>query len=390
MQDLASDCFDAITAKMGTASRLFAGAMSGTSADGVDVALVRITGRGLDMSASLLHHHAHLFDSSLKNKIFAIREGQSIAMRHLVVLGRDLAMAYAAAVNDALLATNLRASDLTAIAAHGQTLFHDPPLTLQWLDPALLAERTRCTVVSDFRRADCAAGGQGAPLVPFADYVLFRDPAVNRVLLNIGGIANLTFIPAGGTIEDVVAFDTGPGNCISDFLCRQADPAGLGYDKDGTRAGRGKPDPDFVSTVCRHDFFTKAPPKSTDVPTMIELFQSTRLSIGGAFWTDDLLASACLITAGTILEAFRKFVGDLPAQWIVSGGGSSNQTIMELLRRAVGDLIRADDLGVPSAAKEALAFALLGAATLDGEPANLPRVTGASRPVVLGAITPRP
>lgn len=375
---------------MNSQDRLIIGAMSGTSADGVDVALVHISGRGAGMSARLAQHLARPFDAGLRQRIFAVREGKPLALRDLAELGRDIALAYADAVNALLLSANLRAEQITAVAAHGQTLFHEPPLTIQWLDPALLAEHVGCAVVSDFRRADCAAGGQGAPLVPFADYVLFRDASKSRVLLNVGGIANLTFIPAGGTINDVVAFDTGPGNCVSDFLCRQADPGGKGYDEGGARAANGKADVDLIAAVRAAGFFTQAPPKSTDVPSMIDLFQTARQRIGGAFWTDDLLATACFITAGTIIEAFNRFVGKTAAEWIVSGGGVNNRTIMGLLERSVPKLMRAEDLGIHSAAKEALAFALLGAATLDGEPANLPAVTGAKRRVVLGAVTPKP
>ena len=137
------------------------------------------------------------------------------------------------AVNEALAAAKLTAGDLDAVAAHGQTLFHDPPNTIQWFDPALVAAGVGCDVISDFRRADLAAGGQGAPLVPFADYILFRDPTKNRVLLNLGGIANMTYVAAGATINDIFAFDTGPANCLSDYLCRKYDPAGPGYDPGG-------------------------------------------------------------------------------------------------------------------------------------------------------------
>ncbi len=179
-------------------SRIIAGAMSGTSADGVDVALVRIRGRGLEMSAALLHWHGRAFPGDLRDTIATIRLGHATPISVLAEIGREISLCYAAAINEAMLAANLDAGDLTAVAAHGQTLYHDPPTTIQWLDPALLAAEVGCAVVSDFRRADCAAGGQGAPLVPLADYLLFRDPQKNRVLLNIGGIANLTYLRAGG------------------------------------------------------------------------------------------------------------------------------------------------------------------------------------------------
>jgi anhydro-N-acetylmuramic acid kinase len=201
--------------------RLLAGAMSGTSADGVDVAIVAIDGQGLDMSARLIHHNHIAYDNPLRDRIFSARQAGSIRLDELAKLGREISLCHAEAVNQALAASDLKATDLAAVAAHGQTLFHAPPDTIQWFDPALVAAEVGCPVVSDFRRADCAVGGQGAPLVPFADYILFRHPTKNRVLLNIGGIANITWLKAGGSLDDVIAFDTGPGNCISDWLCRK-------------------------------------------------------------------------------------------------------------------------------------------------------------------------
>jgi anhydro-N-acetylmuramic acid kinase len=375
---------------MSEPTRLIAGAMSGTSADGVDVALVRITGRGPAMTATVVHHHAHAFDPSLKATIFQIRQSGAVALRDLAQLGHDLSTAYVEAVRAALDAARLTTDALTAVAAHGQTLFHEPPLTIQWLDPALIAARLACVVVSDFRRADCAAGGQGAPLVPFADFILFRHPQRNRVLLNIGGIANLSFIPAGGTMTDVVAFDAGPGNCISDHLCRIMEPGGFGYDAGGARASRGNVHRGFIDAVVADDYFRRPAPKSTDVPTMLAIFERARATVGGGISLDDLLATACAATVDTIASAYRAAVGDVEAEWIVSGGGAHNAAIMNGLRGRFGNVLPSSDIGVDVAAKEALAFALLSAATLDGEPGNLPSVTGATRRVVGGAITPRP
>src|SRR5688500_2071236 len=176
-------------------TRLIAGAMSGTSADGVDVAIVRIDGRGFAMNAKLVRHHHVRYDPVLRDNIFALRAAQEGPLKELAQIARDVSLSYARAVNEALHAERLTCNDLAAIAAHGQTLFHKPPCTIQWLDPALLAAEVGCAVVSDFRRADCAAGGQGAPLVPFADYVLFRHATHHRLLINVGGIANVTYIP---------------------------------------------------------------------------------------------------------------------------------------------------------------------------------------------------
>jgi len=369
--------------------RLIAGAMSGTSADGVDIAICAIAGRGLGMSQRLLVHHAEPYPADLRRAIFQIRATGQATLSELAELGRAISLSYAQAIHIALTKANLRTTDLTAIAAHGQTLFHAPPLTIQWLDAALLACETHCTVISDFRRADCAAGGQGAPLVPFADYVLFRDAKRSRALVNLGGIANATILPANAGIESLIAFDTGPANCISDHLMRRHDPNGAGVDIDGAIAATASPNLAVVDRVLGSAYFLKKPPKSTDGPEMIAAFNDAG---GGDLSLSTALATACQITASALAEALRKFSPRLPDEVIVSGGGANNLTIMRMLQRELPrvPIREIDELGVPGAAKEAIAFALLGAATLDGEPANVPSCTGANRAVVLGTITPRP
>jgi anhydro-N-acetylmuramic acid kinase len=376
-------------------TRLIAGAMSGTSADGVDVAIVRIAGRGLKMSAQLVMHHQVAYDASLRQLIFATREQGSVRLSDLGKMGREISLTYARAVNEALDASGLSPSDLAAVAAHGQTLYHEPPNTIQWFDPALVAAQVGCAVVSDFRRADCAAGGQGAPLVPFADYLLFRHPTKNRVLLNIGGIANVTWLKAGGMIDGVIAFDTGPGNCVSDHLCRKLDPDGAGYDVGGERALAGKMHFPTAFAAARCGYIFGAPPKSTDGPAMIAVYHRTKSETGFTGTPDDELATACGFTAYSIemsLDLGQQHWWHAPVdELLVSGGGVHNACLMKHLTNAVGastSVIPLDDS--TSQAKEAIAFALLGAATLDGVPSNVPSVTGACRAVVLGSITPKP
>ena len=377
---------------MAEATRIIAGAMSGTSADGIDVALVQVSGSGLQMQARLLHHHARSYPTTLRQKIFAVRQSQQVGLGDLAELGRKISLAHAVAVRDALQETGLRSGDLAAVAAHGQTLFHSPPNTIQWLDPALIAAEVGCPVVSDFRRADCAAGGQGAPLVPFADYILFRHPQRAGFVINIGGIANFTFLPANATPDQVRALDTGPGNCLSDFLMRESDRAGPGFDRDGQLASRGNPIGKFAEAFFQNDYFTKPGDrgKSTDIPSMILLFQQVRQDHLDAS-LEDLLATACLLCALGIFHAATGLVKNSECDLILSGGGIENRCIMGNLRKLFPGyrILRTDDFGIPSAAKEALAFALLGAATLDGIPSNIPSATGASRSVVLGSITPK-
>ncbi|MEO6436974.1 MAG: anhydro-N-acetylmuramic acid kinase [Tepidisphaeraceae bacterium] len=371
-------------------SRFIAGAMSGTSADGVDIAIVEITGRGLDMTARLIHHHHRAYPRTLRDEIFAFRGGEiagANVLSRLAEMGRAISLTYAAATNEALAAAQMKASQLSAVAAHGQTLFHDPPNTLQWFDPSLVAAEVGCPVVSDFRRADLAAGGQGAPLVPFADYILFRHPTKSRVLLNLGGIANLTHLPAGANLDRITAFDTGPANCISDHLCRKHDPTGPGYDEHGQRAARGRVNVAIVDRMLANDYFHKPPPKSTDGPELIALFEAAVTAASTSLIPDDLLATACLITARSVARAMPAY-----DEAFVAGGGVYNHELMMRLGDEGLRLRPQEQAGIPMnpSAKEALAFALLGAATLDGVPSNVPGVTGAKQAVVLGSITPRP
>lgn len=376
--------------------------MSGTSADGVDVVITRVEGGGMYLSACVVHHQHRPFDPQLRRRIFALRQAGQVSLRELADLARQIAIAYAAAVNEALVYARLSSANIACIAAHGQTLFHEPPLTLQWIDPALLASETGCAVVSDFRRADCAAGGQGAPLVPLADYLLFCHPRRNRALLNLGGIANVTLLPAGAALEDVIAFDTGPANCLSDQVMRRRQPEGCGYDAGGALALTGRPCEPLVDAMLQTEYFRRGAPKSTDVPQMIAAYEAA-LGQMKPLTLEDELASACEIAARAVVEALDDPMGVVrpPVRWnqiddlIVSGGGTHNAAIMGSLRRWLaaagrGAICTSDELGVASASKEALAFALLGAMTLDGLPGNVPSVTGARRGVVLGSVTPRP
>jgi len=372
-------------------TRYIAGAMSGTSADGVDVAIVRVEGTGIDLSACVAHHHHRSYPPALRQEIFQVKAAGAATLPVLAELTREISLIYATAVNEALVYARMTSHDLAAVAAHGQTLYHAPPLTMQALDPSLLAAEVGCAVISDFRRADCAAGGQGAPLVPWADYVLFRHPQKNRVLVNLGGIANFTFLPAARGIENVLAFDTGPGNCISDWLMREFMEGSCGMDDGGTRAGRGEVIHLALEQTLRHPYFAQRPPKSTDGPAMIEAFEAAFERSLDEYPLEDLLATACCVTARSLAGALAALPGRVD-EMILSGGGTRNSAIMNHLKQALPHvtMLGSEDLGIKSEAKEALAFALLGAATLDGTPGNVIGATGARRGVVLGSITQRP
>jgi len=357
--------------------------MSGTSADGVDVAAVEITGRGLRMKARLLGMNRRSFPSALRRMILDTRNAGRCELAELARMGERITLAYAQTALQLLDRLQLEPHEIACIAAHGQTLFHSPPLTIQWFDPALLAAKTGCDVVSDFRRADCALGGQGAPLVPFADCILFRHPRRSRVLLNIGGIANITWLPAGGDLNDIIAFDTGPGNCLSDAIAQEK--LNRQFDAGGKLASQGMANEAIVDAFLRDRYFRLEYPKSTDGPAMLSAFK--RAIAGRSCSTQDLLATACLCCARAIARGIGQLPGR-PGEIIAAGGGTSNRAIIQMLERETGlPIRRTDELAVPVAAREAMAFALLAAATLDGIPANVPSVTGAIRPAILGSIT---
>jgi len=372
-----------------TASRLMIGAMSGTSADGVDVALVDVTGHGLEMKVRLLSHLHHAYPADLRTQIFSMREAGAVTLAVLADVGRAITLIYAHAIRALLARENVDTRSVAGIGAHGQTLYHAPPATIQWFDPSLLAYETGIAVVSDFRRADCAAGGQGAPLVPFADFLLFSHPTKSRVLLNLGGIANITYLPAGGAMEAVMAFDTGSANCVVDHLMRQSGTGEI--DLGGQQASRGRADHAVALQAIRNwNGFLPSPPKSADTPEMIRAFESAEIASSRPAPLADRLATACLMSALGV-EAALTHLPARPDEIIVSGGGIKNLALMKQIEVTLGQpVLVSDSFGMPTEAKEAVAFAILAAATLDHEPSNVPSVTGASRRVVLGSVTPIP
>jgi anhydro-N-acetylmuramic acid kinase len=248
-------------------------------------------------------------------------------------------------------------------------------------DPSVIAERTGVPVISDFRARDMAAGGQGAPLVPIADYVLFRSKRESRVMLNLGGIANITLIPPAAPADEVIAFDTGPANCISDHLCKTLAPKGPGFDRNGEIAIKGRVIEPLVHATLSAGYFSRKPPKSTDGPEMIEAFNSAWRKTAPDASLEDLLASAATIVA----RAIARSTG--PASIIAAGGGVKNRAMLNAIRREIGPVTTTARLGIPPDAREAIAFAILTDLRLAGLPGNLPRVTGASRPAQLGSVT---
>lgn len=360
------------------------GLMSGTSADGIEAVLADVDpARG---RARLLASHHSRYDDELRRDVLAAGAGVPLASRELALLHARLGEAYAYAVRGLLAAGSARPD---VIALHGQTIAHYPALrtTLQLGDAARVAVRTGIPVVSDFRSADLAAGGEGAPLVPFADHVLFGDRAP-IALLNVGGIANLTLLPTSRA-EDAIALDSGPGNMVVDALVASS---GERFDRDGARARRGTVSKTALREALGHPYFARRAPKSTGreefgAPFAEALLAAVRQAGGSE---DDALATAVTLTARTVADALARETpaGVRWAELVVAGGGAANAAIMDALRAAVAPVtVRPmDELGVPAASREALAFAILGAHRLAGLPNTLPRCTGASRAVCAGAL----
>jgi anhydro-N-acetylmuramic acid kinase len=376
------------------------GLMSGTSADGVDAALVEIHGRGLDLTVRPLAFVALSYPSKLQRRIVsACTKGTVAEICHLNVL---LGEWFAKAALQAIKTAGLTPHDIDAIGSHGQTVHHLPnpvrepgvgPIrsTLQIGEPAVIAERTGITTVADFRPRDMAAGGQGAPLAPYAHYLLLRDPDRSRLVVNLGGISNVTYVPAKGGLEALCAFDTGPGNMALDGLMHHLSQGRQAYDRDGRLAARGHVSQALLRRLLAHPYFRKAPPKSTGrelfgtpfVDMLLKEQRRRRLS------PEDLLATCALLTAKAVQTAGRWIEGTID-EVIVGGGGAKNRAIMAHMSQTFAPVPvqTFEEAGWESKAFEAIAFAVLAYQTLQGDPANVPAVTGARHPVILGAITP--
>ena len=378
---------------------LIVGLMSGTSLDGIDAALVEVEGTTEEtVSANLVRALTLPYDEPRREAIHAaIAAGTAEA---LCGLHADLGEWLAEAAIRVCAEAGVALDTVDAIGSHGQTVWHRPPsterrgATLQLGDPATIAERTGVAVVSDFRTRDVAAGGQGAPLVPWVDRLLFSAPDRARALQNIGGIGNVTRVPPKGSAEPAFAFDTGPGNALIDAAVELATDRRLTFDRDGVLAARGEVDGDLLAELLRHPYFAAAPPKSTGRetfgrPFVARLVEATRPE-GDRDWLD-LVATLTELTARTIADAYGRWV--LPKgvdEVVVTGGGARNPTLVGRLRTLLAPLPVVDGatLGIDPDAKEAVAFALLAWAHLHGIAANVPAATGAAGPRVLGSLTP--
>ena len=385
---------------------LVLGLMSGTSADGIDVALARISGAPPHLNAKLLGHTSFNFPTALRKEILQVAEQQPIPAGELSQLNFRLGHIYADAVLAACKKFKVAPSRIHLIGNHGQTIFHQgkpanyfsKPIasTLQIGEGSVIAARTGITTVSDFRPADMALGGQGAPLVPYVDYLLYRHPKLGRVSLNLGGIANITVIPANAKPSQVFAFDTGPANILIDALVQHFTHGRQRFDRDARLAQAGGSIPTLLNELMKDPYLKLAPPKSTGREYYGRVYVQKLLAVGRKHHAkpNDLIRAATVFTALSIVDALNRFVlrKHKILQLIVSGGGARNPLILTELSAVLPGvaILPSSHFGIREDAKEAFAFALLAYETFHQRPGNLPSATGARGAAILGKISYAP
>ena len=380
--------------------------MSGTSADGIDIALARISGAPPNLRPKLVAHTSVKFPAAVRREILRVAEQQPVSSGQLSQLNFRLGSIFAEAALTACKRFGVSAKKVALIGSHGQTIFHQgravPYLgrptasTLQIGDGAVIAARTGITTVSDFRPADMAAGGQGAPLVSYADYLLYRHAKLGRVSLNLGGIANITVLRAAAKPSDVFAFDTGPANMLIDGLVSHFTRGRHGFDQDARLSRQGRTNPALLDELLRDPYLKLPPPKSTGREYYGQGYVQKVLALGRRHKAkpNDLIRAATLFTALSVVDAVNRFVVPKTKiqQLIVSGGGARNPLLLAQLSAALGamEVLPSSEFGVPEDAKEALAFALLAYETLHRRPSNVRSATGAQAAAILGKISYAP
>ncbi|WP_226683141.1 anhydro-N-acetylmuramic acid kinase AnmK [Sutcliffiella horikoshii] len=381
--------------------RIGIGIMSGTSVDGVDVAIISVRGSGEKLSYQQLAFDTVDIPEALRSEIFKQFNPAESSVDKLCSLNFELGQLFSIAARSVVENAGLRLEDIDFIGSHGQTIYHIPvdqqdrglvKSTMQIGEASVLAEVFKCPVVSDFRVRDMAAGGEGAPLVPYVDHLLFRSDRENIALQNIGGIGNVTYLPKGGSASDVIAFDTGPGNMIMDETMNILTEGRFLFDKNGELAAKGTVNEEVLNELMAHPYFTLPVPKSTGRELFGAAFTRELVDrmLGKRLSSEDILATVTMFTAMTIVDQFDRFlpVGGGVDTLVVSGGGAYNATLLEFLKE-LGDFTvkTQEDLGFSSESKEAVAFAILANETLFGLPNNVPTATGAAKQVVLGKLT---
>jgi anhydro-N-acetylmuramic acid kinase len=382
--------------------KLVVGLNSGTSADGVDAVLIEIKGKGESTRVRLIVGDTLTFSDRAREFILRSQDPEGATFSHISRLNFFLGELFARAAAHIIEKAGLSPDEVDLIGSHGQTVNHLPyperiagvevRATLQLGEPAVIAERTGITTVADFRVRDIAAGGEGAPLTSYTDYLLLRDKETGRIALNLGGIANITAIPAGASSDQVIAFDVAPGNILIDALISKVSGGSLRYDQDGGFAARGRIDEGLLSHLLAHPFLSRTPPRTTGREDFGEDYLNWVIEMGRKLSFNDIAATITCFTARAVGDAVRRFVFPYHpfSELIVSGGGIKNRYLIELLKDNLPELtvFPSDRLGIPADYKEAIAFAILANEAISGVEANLPQVTGAKRKVILGKIIP--
>jgi anhydro-N-acetylmuramic acid kinase len=367
-----------------------AGLMSGTSADGVDVAIVDIDGR----STKLVAFAMYPYSAAVRRAIFELFDPATSTVDKICHYNFVLGHLFADAVIKLCKSSRISLKSIDLIGSHGQTIYHNPThaigSTLQIGEPSVIAQRTGITTVADFRPADMAAGGQGAPLVPFTDYILFADKRINRVVQNIGGIANVTYLPAASSPDKIIAFDTGPGNMIIDSLMNLVTSGKKTFDRNGALAAKGTVNRMLLDKMLKHPYLRRHLPKTTGREEFGLQYSRAiyKTAIAKRISKEDVVATATAFTAVTIAVAYRVFLPKMPQEIILCGGGAQNKTMIKMLQKQLPEsqILTTGDLGIDPDAKEAVSFAILAWATAKGIPGNVPAVTGANKPAILGKI----
>lgn len=368
------------------------GLMSGTSLDGVDAALVDISEENEKTKVQLVAFETYSIPAETLKRINQVLSIEESNVERICSLNVELGYLFSDAVKQICQKAEIETEELEFVASHGQTIYHLPnpghqqfSSTLQIGESAVICEETKTTVVSNFRERDMANGGQGAPIVPYSEYVLYRDEKRTRLLQNIGGIGNVTVIPKNANLNQLIAFDTGPGNMIIDELCRYFYQKE--YDHGGAYAALGTVNQELLAELMAHPFISKSYPKTTGREDFGNEFTKQLL----AKWpmtANDLIATVTEFTAASIAENLKPFI-DSETDLIVAGGGSYNGTLIQMLKAQLPDIhvVIQEDIGYSSEAKEAIAMTILGNQTLHHKPSNVPSATGAKKPVILGKIT---
>lgn len=378
---------------------LAVGLMSGTSLDGIDAALVEIKGSGINTKVNLLEFETFKIPSEIKNEIkkSCLEDESSVDL--ICSLNFKLGNLFADAVIDILNKANIDIEKLDYIASHGQTIYHIPKdkeglvkSTLQIGEASVIAYKTNTLVISNFRVMDMAANGEGAPLVPYTEHILYSEKEKGVALQNIGGIGNVTFLPESNLIDDIFAFDTGPGNMAIDEACNIL--FGIPYDKDGKIASIGIVNDEMLNELMKIKYIHEKPPKTTGREDFGQIFVENLIDKYNKLKSEDIIATLTMFTAKSISYNYKKFIiqNNKLEKVIIAGGGAHNKTLIKFIKEELDgiEVLIQEDLGFSSDAKEAIAFAILGNETLNNNFSNVPSATGASEKVILGQITMSP